>query len=500
MIARRLLFGLLAVAVAIALAWLPGWMLHTPTERAAAEVVLAAIVLGTAAFVPFFANRGHVEPRQFGPFPARPASIAAALLVTSPVTWPALWLIVWLVAASVLQDEHGAPLWARILAPVLTFLLALVAAQFASALSKFLVPAQRSGTLRAVGVLLLLAVLPVGVFAVTQALGTPGSSLTVDTAETLGYTPFGASAAGLALVGSGATNSALLHFAIAAAMILLVGVLWFPLVRASLERIDRPIDRAVARTGLGWFERVPSKPAWVIGARALSYWARDPRYRVGLIAIPFAPIVMLVALWIAGVHEAIAFVPLPVILLLFGWSIHNDVATDSTAIWMHVASGTRGRHDRAGRLLPVMLFGIPLAVIGSSVTVTIVGDWRVLPAVLGMNLAVLLSASGVASVFSARMPYPTTRPGDSPFAQPVIGGSGAGAAQVLSMLCTVLFALPPVLVAADAIESPGLTENAFALVFGVVYGLVILLAGVLIGGRIFDRAGPELIAITQTFD
>ena len=195
-----------------------------------------------------------------------------------------------------------------------------------------------------------------------------------------------------------------------------------------------------------------------------------------------------------------SLLPLPVILLLFGWSVHNDVALDSTAIWTHVASGTKGIHDRAGRLAPVLLIGLPLAVVGSSITVTISGDWRLLPAVLGMNLAVLLVAAGVSSVFSAMMPYPATRPGDSPFAQPAVQGSGAGLAQTLSMLFALLFSLPPVVLSVYAIVDPTLGLNLVALGLGVAWGLLILGAGILIGGKIFDRGAPELIAVTQTFD
>ena len=42
-----------------------------------------------------------------------------------------------------------------------------------------------------------------------------------------------------------------------------------------------------------------------------------------------------------------------------GWSLHNDVAYDRTAIWLHVASGVRGVADRVGRLVPVLIVGIP---------------------------------------------------------------------------------------------------------------------------------------------
>ncbi len=147
-----------------------------------------------------------------------------------------------------------------------------------------------------------------------------------------------------------------------------------------------------------------------------------------------------------------------------------------------------------------MLIGLPLVVIGSSVTVTVNGDWRLLPAIIGMNLAILLVAAASSSIFSALMPYPATRPGDSPFAQPAVQGSGAGLAQTLSMLFALVFSVPPVLVSAYAIIQPTLIDNAVALGFGAVWGLIILGLGILVGGRVFDRGAPELIALTQTFD
>lgn len=500
-VARRVLFGLLAALLAVAAAGLPRWVVESPGDRAAIDTVIVSVIAIAAVVVPFFANRALLEPRQFGQLPQSPAAIASALLATTPLSWFAIWLIVWFAALAVLRPEWRGAWWAAILAGLLVLALTSAGLRVTSALSRLVVPRQSAGALRAVGVLLLLAALPIGVFVIAQTLRTPGSTLTADTAETLGWTPFGAPVAGIMFAAAGETPQALVRFGIALAGVLVLVALWFPLVRASLQRIDRPVKTGAARTGLGWFERFPARPPWVIGARALSYWARDPRYRIGLLAIPVAPAVMLAALWVAGVrHEALALMPLPVIMLLLGWSLHNDVATDSTAIWMHVASGTRGRDDRAGRLLPVLFLGLPLALIGSSVTVTIVGDWRVLPAVLGMNLAVLLVACGVSSVFSARMPYPTTRPGDSPFAQPAVAGSGSGAAQTLSMLCACLLALPPVIFTAQATTDPGLGANLLALAFGAGYGLVILAAGLLLGGRIFERGGPELVAITQTFD
>lgn len=504
---RRMALGALALLAALTLAWLPE-IVAGGSDRAQSvsgfddlEVVLGGLVLAVPVLIPFFANQRHLEPRQFAHLPVRPAQLATALLSTTVLSWPALWLLAWLVPTVVLLARQGAPAWVLILTPLSAALLAISGARLASGASKLFLPGRGRGILRVIGLLALIAVLPVVIFAVAQSLRTPGNSMTADAAEVLGWSPFGAPFAAAAAAATGDAAGAMARLGIVFGTCAILVLLWYPLVRRSMEQIEPPLDSTVARDGLGWFERFPARPAAVIGARVLTYWARDPRYRIAFIAIPLAPVVMIVSLLIAGVGiEAVALVPLPVILLLLGWSIHNDVATDSTAIWMHVASGTRGRDDRQGRLFPVLLIGLPLVLIGSSVSVIIAGDWRVLPAVLGLNLAVLLVACAVASVFSVLMPYPTTRPGDSPFAQPNVSGSGAGLSQTLSMVFAVLFAIPPLWASVAAMVEPTFVANVFALVFGSVYGVVVLLGGIVLGGARFDRRSAELLAVTQTFD
>ena len=497
-----LLFVILA-AVAVLAAALPEMLIANQAERAIVDTGLGALILAAIFAVPFFAHRGHLEPRQFGQVPASSASVGTALLVTTVVSWPFFLLAVWLIALGVLRPEWRDPVWLAPAALVLAAVLAVCSARVTSALAKLLVGDRAEGLVRTIGAVLLVALLPLVVFAIAAAAGTDGFAAVSDFSEVLGWTPFGAPFAALAL-GAGPDGdpaAAMLRLAIVGAAILLLLLVWSLVVGASLRRVARPLDPGVARSGLGWFERFPARPAPAIAARLLTYWSRDPRYRVALFAIPIAPIFMLVAFWVAGAPLGpLALVPLPVILLLLGWSQHNDVAMDSTAIWEHVASGTRGAADRAGRLAPVLLLGVPLALIGSSVTVTIMGDWRVLPAVIGMNLGVLFVSNAVSSVFSVLMPYPATRPGDSPFVQPQWSGSGSGLAQTLSMIAAIALAVPSVWVSVVAIVDVELGENLWALLFGAGYGLLVLLLGIFVGGRIFDRSGPELIGVTQVYD
>lgn len=500
--AVRTVFGLLlAFAAVVAAAAAPSFLPVSDTQRAVIDVLAGAVVLLAAFVVPFFSNQRNLSPAQLAQFPASPASIGFGVFITTIVSWPFFLLLTWLIGLGVFRAEWHEAGWVLPVALGLAALVAIACVRVMSALSQRMAGARYAGALRSVGVVLLVASVPFIVLAASATLSSAGEDGAVEAARIAGLTPFGAPFAAISFAANGDTDSALLHLGIAAAAFVVLLLVWMPLVRSALTRIDRPFDPGVARRGLGWFERFAPRPAQVIAARSLTYWSRDPRYRVALFAIPVAPLVMLVAFTVAGADmRHLALVPLPVVLLLLAWSQHNDVAMDSTAIWEHVASGIKGSADRAGRLAPVLLIGVPLAVIGSSVTVAFAGEWRILPAVLGLNLAVLFVAAGVTSVFSVAMPYPATRPGDSPFVQPQWSGSGSGMAQTLSMLFAILLAVPPVWFAILAVTDVEFLGNLWALGFGIGYGLLVLVLGIVIGGKLFERNGPELIAVTQVFD
>lgn len=501
--ARRLLMMVVLAAAAVGLAMLPPFLASGPEHLAQFDTVIGGVLLALIFVVPFFTRGRMLSVRQFAALPVRPGNIAFSLLITTVLTWPFLLLLVWLVSLSQLRPEWSEPSWLIAGVTAVAALLALTGARFSAGLSYLLVGEQRAGRVRAVGWLLLLAALPVSVFAVSNVLVSMSTSASTlgELARVLSWTPFGAPFEAAHLAAAGQLDDAMTHFGIASGAVLVLLLLWLWIAKATCESVERPHDPGAARTGLGWFERFAARPAPAIAARGLTYWSRDPRYRVALFAIPFAPFVMLAALWVAGVDvHVLALIPLPVIMFLFGWSQHNDVAMDSTAIWMHVVSGTRGRADRTGRLLPVMIIGVPVALIGSSLTVTLMGDWRLLPAVFGLNVGILFTAAASTSVFSVLMPYPVTRPGDSPFAQPQWQGSGSGTSQTLSVLTALVLAVPVVWASVIAIVNVDFVDNLIALGVGVGWGLAVLGLGILIGGWIFDRSGPELIAVTQVFD
>jgi ABC-2 type transport system permease protein len=160
-----------------------------------------------------------------------------------------------------------------------------------------------------------------------------------------------------------------------------------------------------------------------------------------------------------------------------------------------VSADTRGTADRLGRLVPSLLIGLPLAVLGSVVTVAVVDSWQILPGLLGLSLCVLLASLGVSSVVSAAFPYPAVHPGDSPFAQPQAAGSTGSMVQSFSFLAALGVSAPVVaLVLLASFGSPDWYWAALGA--GVGIGVAALAIGVRWGGWIVRRNGPELLAFT----
>ena len=302
-------------------------------------------------------------------------------------------------------------------------------------------------------------------------------------------------APGLAVSGTGDPSIAVW---IGVGSIVALALVWWGLVTLSLRptralHLDRQ-DRVP-----GWFRGLPPTPAGAVAARSFIYWVRDPRYRVVFGVLPILPIVTILAFFVGGVPNSIAAViPLPLMVLVLAWStIHNDIAYDSTAMWSHLAAQTRGIHDRLGRIWPVLAFGVILIAIGTPITVWAQGSTASLPAVIGINVALLLGGVGVGSSMSVRHPYPAPRPGDGPFTYPQASGGTGGGAQGGSFLLTILVAAAPI--AATTLWLLGFAGPwpLIALGSGIASGLLALLIGIRAGGSVFDRRGPELLAFTM---
>ncbi|KGJ72427.1 hypothetical protein GY21_15410 [Cryobacterium roopkundense] len=461
--------------------------------RDALTVAGSIIVLGFFVLPLILGTEDSMEPRKFALLGLANRELSFGLLLAGLLGVPAVTLTLVLLGTVVTWSRGVLETMLALVAAAFTLATCVILARLSMAWGALLLATRRSREFTGVGGIVLLVVLaPIVLLVLNTNWGRSGRGLLGELGTILSWTPLGASSAVAGDAATGFWAPAVLKLLIAGATVFLLWVAW----QATVARmLVTPGRAAVARHqgGLGWFDRLPHNAIGVIAARSFTYWARDSRYWVSLIMIPFVPILAVLPLAIAGVPlHWLALIPVPLMCLFLGWAVHNDVAYDSTAIWLHVASGTRGFADRIGRLLPALALGIPLIGLGSALSIYVYEDWVVLPSMLGVSTCLFLTGLGFSSFTSSRMPYPVTKPGDSPFAQPQASESSAFT-QSLAFLGPIVLTVP-----AAACAVLGFREDPMwhmlALTTGVGVGLLAVIVGVWVGGRTFERRGPDMLA------
>ena len=492
----RRLGALAAVALATAAAVAALLRLRSVDAEVAQTVV---VVTGAALTFAFFARPivggvdDQLDPRRFAVFGSPPLATAGATLLGSVLSVPVLALAVVAVGFAALWSAQGASLPLTVLAAVLIVVTCLLAGKIALALASLVLRERRSRELSALLLVVVLGVaVPVAVLFVALDWGGSVPPALRSAVEVLAVTPL---AAAWAVPGASIGGDAAWPLVVALLTVAALGAAWIALVRRMLTTIERP-SSGRERAGLGWFAVTPGTPGGAIAARSLLYWLRDPRYVVNLVVVPIAAALVLAPLLLVGVPvSAVALVPAPLMALFFGWLAHNDLAYDSTALWMHVAAAVRGTSDRIGRLVPVLLVGGATLALVIPLSVTFHGRWAILPAMIGVCVSLFLCGAGLSSISSALAPYTVSRPGDSPFQQPQ--RTEGGASQGVVLVGALVLSAPTLWWAWLTLT----TADAWAWAAfwgGLAIGAVVLTAGVLIGGRVFERGGARLMEFAET--
>jgi ABC-2 type transport system permease protein len=491
----RTLVGGAVIAVVVVAVCIAAWRLHASSEDAAfAVTIVAASALTLGFFVTVLVGGvdDQLDPRRFAVVGASPREIAGVTLLASAISVPALALIVVAVALSALWTDRGAPVWVSIVSAVLGVLTCLLLAKIGLALAS-MVRDRRSRELTGVFLIaLIVVVVPVVVFLASLQWTQGVPSALVAAVDLLALTPLGAAWAlpERALSGGAAAPAVIAVLSVAA-----LAALWFWLVDRLMTTTERP-GAARQRRGLGWFDLTGGTAAGGIAARSIIYWFRDPRYLVNMIIVPIASALTIIPLLLVGVpFEFAVLLPAPLIALFLGWLPHNDLAYDSTALWMHIAGAVRGAADRAGRLVPIAVVGVVLLAVAVPVTISLHGRWAMLPAMAGVCASLFLGGLGLSSLTSVIAPYAVSRPGDSPFQQPQ--RTGGGLSQAVVMFGAVLLSVPALWWAWLALtvdESWAWT----ALWGGAGIGAAALLIGIFAGGAVFDRTGERLMEFAES--
>lgn len=460
-------------------------------------VTVGSVIVAAFLLVPLaFGVDDTLDPRAFSLFGLPTTRLASGLALAALVGVPALVITVIAVAQVFTWTRDPFAVVLAMLGAVVIVVTCVLGSRVTTSIAAFLLATRRAREITGLFALVVIVSLsPVVIFLATVDWGRDGLRVLSSVARFAGWTPLGAVWSAPAEAAAGNLGVAIAKALIGVAFAAVLWLAWRALVGWMLVTPQRQ-DRKKTYLGLGWFDRMPHTPAGAVAARSITYWLRDARYHTALVAIPIAPLIFAVALSVAGVPwNVLALIPVPAMCLFLSWTIHNDVAYDNTAIWLHLASNTSGRADRLGRVVPALIIGIPLVLIGSPISAVLFGDLAVLPSLIGVSSCILLAGLGLSSIISARFPYPSVHPGDSPFAQPQASGTAAGLIQSLAFFAALIVTLPPLALSALGFAF-GEGWHLAALFVGLAIGLGCLYLGVLWGGAIFSKRAPELLAFT----
>ena len=356
-------------------------------------------------------------------------------------------------------------------------------------------------------------------------------------AKVMGLIPFGWAFAAPGLVATGSVLSALVLAIGAWILPMILLPLWQRVVNKAMTSpgSSHTRTRAYAADGAGsdiqhrglpdvlpWARRLGAAlpaPAAAVAARSLRYWRTDPRYLVQFLSVLLLPVVLVLGpalnssrfvVYVNGqrVENSFALGHAPAALLFMapalavfmGWAIHDDLGLDSTALWSHISAGIRGAHDRLGRVVGAAAWQVPALLVVDLLMVAWTGRWEALPAVTGACLALYGCALAWSCLASVLLPYETLAPGDSPMRSRTSGTAFLAALIQMVAILLLLAVCSPVLGMAvyGVVQAAPLWEWV-ALVAGIVWCSLLLWGGVVFGGRMLDRRGPQILATIRTW-
>jgi ABC-2 type transport system permease protein len=499
--AVRTAAGLLVVMVATVIVCIAVLSLGDATTGVARTVIVLG---GAAVFLAFLVGPmltgavDQLDPRRFAVFGVDERRMPWILALASLISVPSFALLAVTTCVVIVGIRLGVPAYAAVLTGLLGLVTTVLAARVGMAISAMWLPERRSRELTALFTLAVVVIaFPVAVFLASLEWDGEVPAAVDAVTSIVGATPVAAPLGLLFALASGDTAAAWISGVVAVISLIGITAAWILLVRRLLTTTERPVT-ARERTGLGWFALLPSNAFGAIAARSLVYWLRDRRYIVNIVVVPIAGVLTVFPLLVAGVpFEVAVLVPVPVMALFFGWLPHNDIAYDSTAFWVHVASGVRGLPDRFGRLIPIFLVAVPALAVAVPVTLALTGGWRLLLPLSGLAICLFFAGLGLSSVVSVIAPYAVSRPGDSPFQQPQRAASRGAFGQAGVFVGAILLAAPTVwLFSLAVVEGGAHTWTAFWT--GIGTGIGVLLIGTAVGGRIFESSGERLMEFVET--
>ena len=280
---------------------------------------------------------------------------------------------------------------------------------------------------------------------------------------------------------------------------------------AKLEpKLIRGEQKTVVKTkGIGLFALVPDNTVGAIIARIISVMRRDMR-QLFLLLMP------LFMLLIAGGNSfnAKGFESLTDNLGISGWMMYaamlmgmvvgNNIAYDGTAFTMHAIIGVKGVHDRlANAIVWSVICAVYFAIIGVGVYVFlffVVNVQQNVNAVMFQTLCpigIAFASIGIGLISSCIAMYPVASI-EKPFSRPQ-GSAGARSFAPIGFTLLAAVCMIPSIALAMAFLAINPNLLWIASILFVINGSVVLVVGVILGGKVMDKRMIRIVENLRRF-
>ena len=280
---------------------------------------------------------------------------------------------------------------------------------------------------------------------------------------------------------------------------------------AKLEpKLLRGEQKTVVKTkGIGFFAAVPDNTVGAIIARIISVMRRDMRQLFLLIA----PLFMLVvaggtsfnAKGFGSIAQDIGVSSwLMYAGLLMGMVVGNNIAYDGTAFTMHAIIGVKGLHDRlAHAIVWSVICAVYFAILGIGVYAFLFFVANVhqnMNAVMFQTLSpigVAFATIGIGLISSCIAMYPVASI-EKPFSRPQ-GSAGARSFAPIGFTLLAAVCMIPSIAAAMAFLAINPNLLWIASILFVVNGAIVLVVGVILGGKVMDKRMIRIVENLRRF-
>lgn len=482
---------------------------NTPDARADILVGFAAVCMAGWVVVPLLVTglEDTLEPSRFASLGVSAKRLMPGLTAAAALTLPVLFFVAMFVVmawswrpqiGSLVWRDHGPTLAAALAGGLLTVALMVLLARVVVAWSGRLLASRRSRAWTFLGVLVGGGALAFAAWlALKDGLESAFTYEVPVVLKSLGVTPVGAGMTAPLAAQNQDWWGVAWRLSMMVAAVVLVHRAWRATVAYTLIHphfrsggTRRRTDTIVANTRAD----AAKAPAAAVRKRALVYWFTDSRYLVAMIGIVALPALYLViVIPVLGLDARWAFAAPIMLAASIGWGRHNDVAYDSSALYMDVVAGRLGRAVLTGRLQAVLVWALPLVLVTALVMLAWSNRWSAAPGLIGACVGALGMTLGISSVTAVALPYRAPAPGANPFGAEV-GSLGASLIAQAVTGVAMFVTLPVVIVPFILSLTLSPVWGIVSLVAGVVIGAGVAVAGVRLGGTLYDRRSGTLLA------